>query len=498
MAALTTAVVGGTLSTAGFSPGSFPTALFPPCRAANTCTLSAGQLSSPRRRAKRNDGGDGTFGPGDYGWGTDIVTETLTTDVTNVGPQPIETEYTTWGVTETRTAKVVEVTVYEGFGTTITLTPQVVTYTLFPTSTELQVSTIIDSQTSYITSTAVRTLTLASSATITAPPPPSTRTSAETLPTTPPPWLTISSSSSPRTPSSISSSRPAKPTSSAAPSASDCQPGEADERVPGLFSPTEEQAWTLIAAGISIASITIAWNLWGLRWLLYSFKSYTVFVHESGHLLGVLLSGQRLYRFTIDPNTGGATHTVPGTLLRPPSLFLGPLSSLLFGAGLVFASFDTRAAKYTSFVVEVLWVPAVALQGNWVSRANCVLPVGLLIGLWFVDHAYTLRFYILFLGGAFPPLLPPPLSDRRKQNECCVVMIESNTAVSATRVFSSFLSSSLLRRLPLMIGFDGTVWFGLFFALSCLAFVGVVLGGLAYWRETGRAMYCEAQAFLPT
>lgn len=67
-------------------------------------------------------------------------------------------------------------------------------------------------------------------------------------------------------------------------------------------------------------------------------------------------------------------------------------------------------------------------------------------------------------------------------------MIESNTAVSATRVFSSFLSSSLLRRLPLMIGFDGTVWFGLFFALSCLAFVGVVLGGLAYWRETGRAM----------
>ncbi|KAL7338574.1 hypothetical protein BJY59DRAFT_369625 [Rhodotorula toruloides] len=92
-----------------------------------------------------------------------------------------------------------------------------------------------------------------------------------------------------------------------------------------------------------------------------------------------------------------------------------------------------------------------------------------------LDHAYTLRFYILFLGGENSDELV--LRDdffHRKQNECCVVMIESNTAVSAT------------------------LWFGLFFALSCLAFVGVVLGGLAYWRETGRAMYCEAQAFLPT
>ncbi|PRQ74063.1 Peptidase M50B-like-domain containing protein [Rhodotorula toruloides] len=423
---------------------------------------------------------------------------TLTTDITNFGAPPVETEYTTWGVTETRTAKVVEVTVYEGFGTTITLTPQVVTYTLVPTSTELQVSTIVDSQTTYITSTAVRTLTLASSATVIASPPSSTRTSSETLPTTPPPWLTLTTSTSTRPASSTSSSRPAKSTSTTASSASDCQPGEADERVPGLFSPTEEQAWTLIAAAISIVGITIAWNLWGLRWLLYSFKSYTVFVHESGHLLGLLLSGQRLYRFTIDPNTGGATHTVPGTLLRPPSLFLGPLFSLFFGSGLVFAAFDTRAAKYASFVVGVGWVPVVALQGNWVSRVNCALPVGLLIGFWFIDHAYPLRFYILFIGvmSLFYVVWDTMVRSRslrrawrwtsderyraqddffhRKQNECCVVMIESNTAVSAT------------------------LWFGLFFTLSCLAFVGVMLGGLAYWRETGRAMYCEAQAFLPT
>ncbi|BGP30332.1 hypothetical protein JCM10296v2_002086 [Rhodotorula toruloides] len=408
---------------------------------------------------------------------TDIVTKTLTTDVTNFSPPAVETEYTTWGVTETHTAKVVEVTVYEGFGTTITLTPQVVNYTLFPTSTELQVSTIVDSQTTYITSTAVRTLTLASSATVIAHPPSSTRNSAETLPTTPPPWLTLTSSSSSRTASSTSSPRSAEPTSTAALNASDCQSGEVDERVPGLFSPTEEQAWTLIAASISIVGITIAWNLWGLRWLLYSFKSYTVFVHESGHLLGLLLSGQRLHRFTIDPNTGGATHTVPGTLLRPLSLFLGPLVSLFFGAGLVFAAFDTRAAKYASFVVGVLWVPVVALQGNWVSRVNCLLPIGLLTGFWFVDHAYPLRFYILFIGViSLFYVVWDTMDDffHRKQNECCVVMIESNTAVSAT------------------------LWFGLFFLMSCLAFVGVVLGGLAYWKETGRAMYCEAQAFLPT
>uniref|UniRef100_A0A0K3CH25 BY PROTMAP: gi/647401474/emb/CDR47737.1/ RHTO0S15e01332g1_1 [Rhodosporidium toruloides] n=1 Tax=Rhodotorula toruloides TaxID=5286 RepID=A0A0K3CH25_RHOTO len=427
MDALTTAVACRTLATTGLSPCSLPAPLLPPDGAGDTCPTSTNQFSLPRRRVKRNDDGDATFGPGDYGW---------------------------------------------GFGTTITLTPQVVTYTLVPTSTELQVSTIVDSQTTYITSTAVRTLTLASSATVIASPPSSTRTSSETLPTTPPPWLTLTTSTSTRPASSTSSSRPAKSTSTTASSASDCQPGEADERVPGLFSPTEEQAWTLIAAAISIVGITIAWNLWGLRWLLYSFKSYTVFVHESGHLLGLLLSGQRLYRFTIDPNTGGATHTVPGTLLRPPSLFLGPLFSLFFGSGLVFAAFDTRAAKYASFVVGVGWVPVVALQGNWVSRVNCALPVGL-----FIDHAYPLRFYILFIGVmSLFYVVWDTMDDffHRKQNECCVVMIESNTAVSAT------------------------LWFGLFFTLSCLAFVGVMLGGLAYWRETGRAMYCEAQAFLPT
>ncbi|BGP23050.1 hypothetical protein JCM10295v2_001943 [Rhodotorula toruloides] len=317
--------------------------------------------------------------------GTDIVTKTLTTDATNFGPPAVQTEYTTWGVTETRTAKVVEVTVYEGSGTTITLTPpQIVTDTLLPTSTAPQVSTVVDPQTTYITSTAVRTLTLASSATVIATPELSTNTRPETLPTTPPPCLTLTSSSFTFTASPTASSRPAEPSSTAAPNAPDCQPGEADERVGGLFTPTAEQAWTLIAAAIYVVGITIAWNLWGLRWLLYSFKSCTVFVHESGHLLGLLLSGQRLYRFTIDPNSGGATHTVPGTLLRTPSLFLGPLSSLLFGAGLLFSAFDIRAAKYSSLAVGVLWVPVVVLQGNWVSRVNGLLPVGVLIGLWSV------------------------------------------------------------------------------------------------------------------
>jgi len=38
----------------------------------------------------------------------------------------------------------------------------------------------------------------------------------------------------------------------------------------------------LILARLDLVGISIAWNLWGVRWLLYSFKSFTALVHEAG------------------------------------------------------------------------------------------------------------------------------------------------------------------------------------------------------------------------
>ena len=179
------------------------------------------------------------------------------------------------------------------------------------------------------------------------------------------------SSTSPST-RARSTSSAAEPTATAVPSGSDCRPGDEDEREPGLFDLTKEQALTLFVAGICASiflctssriyantgsclvadalGILISWNLFGIRHLLYPFKAFTALIHESGHVVGILVLGQPLHRCTIDPNVGGATHTVPGRTLRAPGLYGGQVASVVFGALAVFAGFDTLASKYASLV----------------------------------------------------------------------------------------------------------------------------------------------------
>ncbi|GAA6012382.1 hypothetical protein JCM10207_007068 [Rhodosporidiobolus poonsookiae] len=433
------------------------------------------------RRGWDEGGDDSSFGRGDYGWGTDITTETVTLDATSF--EPYTTIYT----------------VYEGADTTFTLGPDVVTYTLYPTATHYETSVITEHELTYLTLTSTHTATLEAPTTTTTALPESTVTvsestseTSETLPTTPPPWLTLttptSSSSSTRTSTSTEASASATSPSSAR---SRCQPGDEDEKEPGLFEPTGEQKTTLYVVGI-----TVAWNLWGLRVLLYGFKSFTVLIHEAGHALGLLLTGQPLYRFTIDPNAGGATYTTPGRVLRPPSLFLGQLFSILFGGVMVFVGFNTLASKYASFVIMPLWLAVMAFQINLFSGLVCAASLGLLVGIWFIEHAAGLRYFMLFLGimSSFY-ILWDTMDDffHRKQNECCVVVHEANTGIPAMGESSLPLSSRTKPDLLFL-----AVWLGVWFFLSMAMLVGFILGALAYWRETEHGMYCQGQSFAPT
>ncbi|BGP38218.1 hypothetical protein JCM10449v2_002147 [Rhodotorula kratochvilovae] len=363
-------------------------------------------------------------------------------------------------------------------GTTLTLTPQVVTYTLFPTSTALETQTVVEHQTTYETQTALTTSTLQVSSTLViVPPPSSASTSSGTLPTTPPPWLTLSTSSSTSPSIRTRTSSSSSPTATAAPSQSDCQPGDGDEAEPGLFSLTDEQRLTLFVAGIYVVGILLTWNLWGVRVLLYPFKSFTCFIHESGHVLGLLVAGQPLHRFTIDPNRGGASYTIPGRVLRPPALYGGQVFSVVFGGLMVFAAFNTLASKYASFIIMALWLAVIGLQANALSMLNCAWPLGLLIGIWFIDHARGLRFFILFLGVMSSFYIVWDTMDdffHRKQNECCVVMLESNTAVPAS------------------------IWFLVWLLISLAVLTGCILGTLALFRQMENGMYCQGQTFAPT
>ncbi|GAA6051528.1 hypothetical protein JCM3770_000399 [Rhodotorula araucariae] len=398
-----------------------------------TCPLPDSQSRAWVRR---------TFGPGDYGWGTDIVTTTITADV----PDATITVWTTCGVpTAAQPAgSVFWVTEHEGVETTLTLTPQVVTYTLIVPSTSLETWTDVEHPTTYETQTVLSTATLqVSSTAVVFPPPSSASASLETLQTTPPIWLTVATStlSDSPTPTSLVSG----PTATTASAWSDCRVGDEDEREAGLLSLTDEQDLTLLVAGIYVVGILISWNLWGLRVLLYPFKSFTVLVHEAGHVFGILLSGQPLHRCTIDPNLGGASYTRPERVLRPPGLFGGQVFSAGFGAVMVIVAFDTLASKYAAVVVMSLWIVVIGLQKNVVSMLNCVWPLALLIGVWFIEHARGLRFCILFLGVMSSFYVVWDTMDDfmyRKQNECCVVMLESNTAVAASIARPSLAVSS--------------------------------------------------------
>ncbi|GAA5839733.1 hypothetical protein JCM11251_002576 [Rhodosporidiobolus azoricus] len=450
---------------------------------------------------------DGSFEPGDWGWGTDFTTTIITVDATSYDTST--TEYT----------------VYEGVDTTITLAPNIATYTLVPTATHYETSVVVEERTVFETLTSVYTATLKASTITTIAQPPqtvtiteepdestststdettSTSSSSETLPTTPPPWLTLSSATTTtttttrRTRTETDEEETAQPTR-AVPAQSACLPGDENEKAPGLFDPTEEQRTTLWVMAIYLIGTTIAWNLWGLRALLYGFKSFTVLIHESGHVLGIVLSGQPLYRFTIDPNAGGATHTVPGRLLTPLGLYLGQIFSILFGGVMVFTGFNTWASKYASFGIMALWLPVIALQATLLARLVCAATLGLLARssspladqgsavltlplCRFIEHAVGLRYYILFLGilSSFYILWD---------------------TIQAERVLRGYAGieygcpghGQLIHYERLL-----AVWFGIWLLLSFLVLVGLILGALAYWRESPHAMYCQAQSFAAT
>ncbi|GAA5920210.1 hypothetical protein JCM1841_006652 [Sporobolomyces salmonicolor] len=468
------------------------------------------------RRERQRRGDDGTFGPGDYGWGTDTTTTTIVAETTIYEPQ-VTTVITTWGVavTSVQTGEAVTISVFEGDGTTITLTPNVVTYTLFPASPEFQTLTVTDSQTTYETTTAVFTSTAQALTTTEVPPQTATTTeqpvsetsstikattsSSETLPTTPPPWLTVTSSTR-RTRSKAPHN---KTTSNAQPTPTSavqsvCLPGSAHQTMPGIFNLTRDQKITLYVMAIYLVGITIAWNLFGIRLALYGFKSFTVFVHESGHVVGFLFSRLRLWRFTIDPNQGGATHTTPGGPMTPLALFFGQVFSIAFGGAMIFCGFDTLASKVASFVIMACWPPVIWFQAHVLPRLICLATLGLLIGVWFIDHATGLRYVVLFFGimSSFY-IVWDTIDDffHRKQHECCVVMIESHTAVPAQSqyIHAGYCSGKVTERTP-----RSTAWFASWLLATIVVVVGCIIAALAFWRQTPHGMYCQGQSFAPT
>ncbi|GAA5900790.1 uncharacterized protein JCM6883_004655 [Sporobolomyces salmoneus] len=263
-----------------------------------------------------------------------------------------------------------------------------------------------------------------------------------------------------------------------------CLPGDADVKEKTGLTPTHDQSITLYVIAIcppySIVGIAIGWNLFILRDLLYPFKVLTVAIHEIGHVFATIILGYRIGFFSFDPKLGGATRIFIGDDREHPLPFAalpaGYVFSIIFGGILTFCGFNTLASKIASFIIGLCWI-AVFLRVGTVAKVMTVGAAGLMVGLWFVDHGWALRLYILFIGVMSSFYVLWDAADDAffaKQYPCCPALF--------------------FNALPAL---NPGLWTLIWFLVSFLFFVGFVLAGLAAWKQSPHAMRCQADTFLP-
>ncbi|KAK4057490.1 hypothetical protein OIO90_001559 [Microbotryomycetes sp. JL221] len=262
-----------------------------------------------------------------------------------------------------------------------------------------------------------------------------------------------------------------------------CKPGDAEEREQTGLKPTHDQSITLYVIAIYIVGIALGWNLILIRDLLWPLKSLVVGFHEIGHVIAVMCLGGSIGEFCMSPNPGGLTLIFnpeggPSLPLPMAALPSGYIVNIMFGGLLTFCGFNTLASKIASFIVGICLVAVLSRAGSFLAKIVTLMTIGLMIGLWWIEHAWALRFFILFIGvmSSFY-VLWDVLDDAvfAKRNPCCPAQ--------------HTLAYPLLSP-----GMYTIIWFLISFTL----FVGFVLAALATWKQSPHAMYCQARAFLPT
>ena len=153
--------------------------------------------------------------------------------------------------------------------------------------------------------------------------------------------------------------------------------------------------WVAIAVSL-IASLTP----WALP-LLYPFKLFTTWVHESSHALMTLLVGGRVTAVTIDPDTSGLTHgLVPASrVARGLVASAGYLGAALVGCLLMAATRVERRARTILYGVGAFMLLTAVVWMRNVFGAVVVLVWGLaLVTMARRRMANALRFLLSLLA----------------------------------------------------------------------------------------------------
>ncbi|CAD6583871.1 MAG: hypothetical protein CYPHOPRED_002515 [Cyphobasidiales sp. Tagirdzhanova-0007] len=136
-----------------------------------------------------------------------------------------------------------------------------------------------------------------------------------------------------------------------------CQPGDESYRVPGVLQVTSEDVATLAAIAIMFVVILIGWNFVLIRYALYPLKwlqMLVLLIHEGGHVVVGVLTGNQLERVYTDPADGGLC--VWATRYPLVAIPFGYLASILVGCAFILCGFNTLASKVASFFIGLLFV----------------------------------------------------------------------------------------------------------------------------------------------
>jgi len=153
--------------------------------------------------------------------------------------------------------------------------------------------------------------------------------------------------------------------------------------------------WVAIAVSL-IASLTP----WGPT-LLYPFKLFTTWVHESSHALMTLLVGGRVTAVTIEPDTSGLTHgLVPASrIARGLVASAGYLGAALVGCLLMAATRVERRARNILYGVGAFMLLTVVVWMRNLFGVIVVLAWGLaLVTMARRRMANALRFLLSLLA----------------------------------------------------------------------------------------------------
>lgn len=167
------------------------------------------------------------------------------------------------------------------------------------------------------------------------------------------------------------------------------------EAVKIRLRPTAEQWRHLIAFLIMLSVITVAYQFWLTRMVLYPFELFSTVFHEFGHAFMTIVTGGSVAAIEINPNESGVTRFRGG--LRCLILPAGYCGSSLAGAVLLVLSFGEKSAKSAAAATGIVLLTTIYWAGTVFTAVSVIFMTAALVTVYRYFPKYLSK-VILFMG----------------------------------------------------------------------------------------------------